>query len=97
MHSTPPVTVCVCSVPVGPPVLLTLGVPHVDVAFPAPVVGLREGLPVGEHVACLQVRTLAKAVVIQPGSHRSRAHLAIGCPVVQSDVVKAGMGQGVNR
>lgn len=56
--------------------------PHVDVALAPPVVALREGLPIGEHVALSQVRALPEAVVVQPGSpvvHVARAHLSVGC------------------
>lgn len=60
----------------------THGVPHVDVALVSPVVALRKGLPVGEHVAFLNVWTLSKAVIIQPGRpvvHVARTDLPVGC------------------
>lgn len=63
--------------------LPTHGVPHVDVALVAPVVAVRKGLPVREHVAFLNVWTLSKAIIIQPGSpvvHVARMELPIGCP-----------------
>lgn len=47
---------------------LTHGVPHVDVALVSPVVALREGLPIGEHVTFVCVWALSKAVIIQPRS-----------------------------
>lgn len=45
----------------------THGVPHVDVAPPSPVVGLREWLPIWKHVAPLNVGALSEAVVVHPG------------------------------
>lgn len=60
----------------------THGVPHVDVALVSPVVALRKGLPIREHVAFLNVWTLSKAVIIQPGSpvvHVARMELPVGC------------------
>lgn len=60
----------------------THGVPDVDVALLSPVVALREGLPIREHVAFLDVWTLSKAVIVQPGRpvvHVARAELPVGC------------------
>lgn len=56
--------------------------PDVDVALVSPVVALREGLPVREHVAFLHIWTLPEAVVVQPGRpvvHVARAELPVGC------------------
>lgn len=61
---------------------LTHGVPDVDVALASPVVALREGLPVREHVAFLDVRTLSEAVIVQPGRpvvHVAGMELPVGC------------------
>lgn len=60
----------------------THGVPDVDVALVSPVVALREGLPIREHVAFLLVWTLPEAVIVQPGRpvvHVARAELPVGC------------------
>lgn len=46
------------------PVCLTHCVPHVDIASASPVIGLREGLPIREHIAFRHVCTLSKAIVI---------------------------------
>lgn len=61
---------------------LTHCVPHVDVAFASPVIALGEGLPVGEHVAFLQVGALSEAVIVHPGSpvvHVAGVHLSVSC------------------
>lgn len=61
---------------------LTHCVPHVDVALATPVIALREGLPIREHIALLNVCTLSKAIVVQPGCpvvHVARMHLSISC------------------
>lgn len=60
----------------------THGVPHVDVALASPVVALRKGLPIREHVAFPDVGTLSKAIIIQPGSpvvDVARVELPVGC------------------
>lgn len=62
--------------------VLTHCVPHVDVVLASPVIALREGLPIREHVAFRHVCALSKAVVVHPGSpvvHVARTHLSIGC------------------
>lgn len=67
----------------GALIQLTHCVPNVDVALSPPVVALREGLPVREHVAFFHVWTFSKAVVVQPGSpvvHVTRSDLSVGCP-----------------
>lgn len=56
--------------------------PNVDVALVSPVIALREGLPIGEHVAFRGVSALSKTVVVQPGRpvvHVAGADLSIGC------------------
>lgn len=45
---------------------LTHSVPNIDIALASPVVALREGFAIWEHVTALQVRTLPKAIVIHP-------------------------------
>lgn len=70
-HLTAPADLC-----------LTHCVPNVDVALAPPVIALREGLSVREHVAFCKVCTLSKAIVIQPGSpviDVARAGQSIGC------------------
>ena len=47
---------------------LTHGVPNIDITLASPVIALREGLPIGEHVAFCHVCALSKAIVVQPGS-----------------------------
>lgn len=62
--------------------LLTHCVPHIDIALASPIIALREGLPIREHIAFLNVCTLSKAIIIQPGGpvvHVARMHLSIGC------------------
>lgn len=57
-------------------------VPHIDVALASPVVALREGLPVGEHIASVAVGALPKAVIVHPGrpvEHVAGAHLSVCC------------------
>lgn len=60
--------------------VLTHCVPHVDIAPTSPVIALRKGLPIREHVAFLDVYTLSKAIVFHPGSpvvHVTGMHLSI--------------------
>lgn len=62
--------------------VLTHCVPHIDIALATPVIALREGLPIREHIAFLNVSTLSKAIVVQPGCpvvHVARMYLSISC------------------